>query len=222
MRRRATFTFDLPNVQHPVGSCSRTPDLHLGNLDLRARLEPRHDSTWEANVKTWRAILVALLLWSGEVGVMAQGAAPLAAELVGTWRLTATRQVLSDGTVRPEVGLGPRGVGYIITSDAGRMCAFLSNPDRPKWKSQEAPTDTELRAAFEGVVAYCGTYEVNEPERYVVHHVEMDKYRIWRAPIGSVMSRCRGTDLCSGPRLCRKVSGSGPLSGSVCRTNEAT
>jgi hypothetical protein len=126
-------------------------------------------------VKTSRPILVALLLWSGQVGVMAQGAPHLAAQLVGTWRLVATRQLLSDGTVRPEVGLGPRGVGYIMYSDTGRMCAFLSNPDRPRWKSQTEPNDTELRAAFEGVVAYCGTYEVNEPERYVVHHVEMDK-----------------------------------------------
>ena len=126
-------------------------------------------------MKTSRPILVALLLWSVQVGVMAQGAPPLAAQLVGTWRLVATRQLLSDGTVRPEVGLGPRGVGYIMYSDTGRMCAFLSNPDRPRWKSQTEPTDTELRAAFEGVVAYCGTYEVNEPERYVVHHVEMDK-----------------------------------------------
>ena len=126
-------------------------------------------------MKTSRPILVVLLLWSVQVGVMAQGAPPLAAQLVGTWRLVATRQLLSDGTVRPEVGLGPRGVGYIIYSDTGRMCACLSNPDRPRWKSQTEPTDTELRAAFEGVVAYCGTYEVNEPERYVVHHVEMDK-----------------------------------------------
>jgi hypothetical protein len=126
-------------------------------------------------VKTWRLILVVLVLWSGQVGVIAQGAAPLAAQLVGTWRLVATQQLLSDGTVRPELGLGPRGVGYVMYSDTGRVCAFLSNPDRPRWKSQNAPTDAELRAAFEGVVAYCGTYEVNESEGSIVHHVEMDK-----------------------------------------------
>ena len=84
-------------------------------------------------MKTSRPILVALLLWSGQVGVMAQGAPPLAAQLIGTWRLVATRQLLSDGTVRPEVGLGPRGVGYVIsTTDAGRMCAFLSNPEHDR------------------------------------------------------------------------------------------
>jgi hypothetical protein len=60
-------------------------------------------------------------------------------------------------------------------SDTGRMCAFLSNPDRPKWKFQNAPAEAELRAAFDGLVAYCGSYEVNETDEYILHHVEMDK-----------------------------------------------
>ena len=124
---------------------------------------------------TWRLTLVAVLMWSGQAAVTAQGAASLHAQLVGTWRLVATRQVLADGTAGPELALGPRGVGYIMYSDTGRICAFLSNPDRPRWKAQNAPTDAEVRAAFDGVVAYCGTYEVNEPEKYVVHHIEMDK-----------------------------------------------
>jgi hypothetical protein len=47
------------------------------------------------------------------------------------------------------------------------MCAVLANPDRPRWKVQAAPVDAELRSAFEGLVAYCGTYEVNETEGYV-------------------------------------------------------
>jgi len=60
-------------------------------------------------------------------------------------------------------------------SETGRMCAVLANPDRPRWKSKTAPEDAELRSAFDGLVAYCGTYEINEAEGYVVHHIEMDK-----------------------------------------------
>jgi hypothetical protein len=60
-------------------------------------------------------------------------------------------------------------------TETGRMCAVLANPDRPKWKSEAAPTDAEVRVAFEGLVAYCGTYDVNESERSVTHHIEMDR-----------------------------------------------
>ena len=126
-------------------------------------------------MKTWRAVLMALLLCGGHASVMAQSALPPAAQLVGTWRLVATQQRLADGTVRPEPGLGPRGVGYVMYSDTGRVCAFLSNPDRPKWKSQNAPSEPELRAALDSMVAYCGSYEVNDTDGYVLHHVEMDK-----------------------------------------------
>lgn len=45
----------------------------------------------------------------------------------------------------------------------------------PAWKTPGAPQDAEVRAAFDGFVAYCGTYEVNEKEQYVVHHVDLDK-----------------------------------------------
>jgi hypothetical protein len=126
-------------------------------------------------VKAWRTVLVALLFCGGQASAVAQSALPRAPQLVGTWRLVATQQRLADGTVRPEPGLGPRGVGYVMYSDTGRVCAVLSNPDRPKWKSQNAPAEAELQAAFDGLVAYCGSYEVNETDGYILHHVEMDK-----------------------------------------------
>ena len=124
-------------------------------------------------MKASRAVLVTLLWCGGQDSAMAQRDLP--PQLVGTWRLVATQQRLADGTVRPEPGLGPRGVGYVMYSDTGRVCAFLSNPDRPKWKSQNAPSEAELRAALDGMVAYCGSYEVNETDGYILHHVEMDK-----------------------------------------------
>jgi hypothetical protein len=107
--------------------------------------------------------------------VVAAKQKPGAPQLVGTWRLVATKRRLGDGTVRPELKLGSRGIGYVTYSDSGVMCSFLSNPDRPRWKDPSAPTEAELRSAVEGMVAYCGTYEVNEPEGYVLHHIEMDK-----------------------------------------------
>ncbi len=128
----------------------------------------------EVKVRKWAAGLVLILFGCIAMAVAArQNEGPH--QIVGTWRLVATQQRLADGTVRPEVGLGPRGIGYVIYGEAGVVCAFLSNPDRPLWKIQNAPTEAELRAAFDGMVAYCGTYEVNEKEGYVLHHVRMDK-----------------------------------------------
>jgi Lipocalin-like domain len=95
--------------------------------------------------------------------------------LVGTWRLIAARQRLSDGSVRADPQPGPRGVGYIMYDATGHMCVVLANPDRQTWKAPKAPTDAEVRSAFEGLVAYCGTYETNEPKHYVIHHVEADR-----------------------------------------------
>jgi hypothetical protein len=96
-------------------------------------------------------------------------------KLTGTWRLVSATQRMDDGSVRPDPQPGPNGVGYIIYTDTGRMCALLANPDRPKWGAANSPTEAELRSAMDGLVAYCGTYEVNEKEGYVLHHIEFDR-----------------------------------------------
>ncbi len=120
--------------------------------------------------------LLAMLILGGEAWpAAAQSTGGAAAQLVGTWRLVSATQRMADGTVRPDPQTGPRGSGYIMYGETGRMCAVLANPDRPKWKSETAPLEAEVRAAFDGLVAYCGTYEVNEAEGYVVHHIEIDR-----------------------------------------------
>lgn len=124
-----------------------------------------------------RLLLVSgmLILCGGASQPVAPSVGGVATELVGTWRLISATQRMADGTVRPDPQTGARGNGYLMYSETGRMCAVLANPDRPKWKSEIAPVEAELRAAFDGLVAYCGTYEVHETEGYVVHHIEMDR-----------------------------------------------
>ena len=150
---------------------------------------------------------IALLVMSG-----AQSGRPpvpqrrtLRESLVGTWRLVAARQRLSDGSVRPDPEPGARGVGYIMYDATGHVCVVLANPDRPKWKSPKSPTDAEIRSGFEGVVAYCGTYETNEKQQYVIHHVEADKNpqvmgtdRIRRATVSGDRLVLRPVDLPAG------------------------
>ena len=104
-----------------------------------------------------------------------QTANSLRTQLVGTWRLVSATQRLADGTVRPDPQTGSKGVGYLIYTDTGQVGVVVNNPERARWASVQAPTEADLRNAFDGLVAYGGTFEVNEAERYVVHHIEVDR-----------------------------------------------
>ena len=99
----------------------------------------------------------------------------LRARLVGTWRLVSATQRLVDGSVRPDPQTGRNEVGYLIYTETGQVCVVVDNPDRARWGSVPAPTPAELRNAFDGLVAYGGTFQVNEAEGYVLHHIEVDR-----------------------------------------------
>lgn len=114
------------------------------------------------------SMLPAIATW---VNARAQPGNPL----VGTWALVSTIETLSDGTKRADPQVGPTPKGYMIYSDANRMCAQFTNPARPLWKSTTAPTYDELRSTIDFMGAYCSRYEVNADEGYVLHHVEIDR-----------------------------------------------
>jgi hypothetical protein len=96
-------------------------------------------------------------------------------ELVGTWRFVSSTQRLTDGTTRPDPQTGRNGVGFLIYTRSGQVCVVVGNSERPRWKSLQAPTEVEVRNAFDGLVAYAGSFEVNETERSVIHHIEVDR-----------------------------------------------
>jgi hypothetical protein len=113
------------------------------------------------------------------MGLLASPASPAAEtlrdSLVGTWRLVAATQRLADGSTRPDPQPGPHGVGYIMYAATGHVCVVIANPDRPAWKTPSAPSDAEVRSAFQGLVAYCGTFETDEKEGSVTHHIQADR-----------------------------------------------
>ena len=57
----------------------------------------------------------------------------------------------------------------------GHMSVVLMRPDRPTFASDNLmeATPEEVEAAFAGYVSYCGCYEVNEQERFVIHRIEL-------------------------------------------------
>jgi hypothetical protein len=126
-------------------------------------------------VKRLPIALVFLLASAPPFLLTAQTGRTLRDNLVGTWRLVAARQIMADGSVRPDPQTGPRGIGYIMYDITGHVCVVVANPDRAGWKDPKSPTDAEAHSALNGLVAYCGTYETNEQQRSVIHHVETDK-----------------------------------------------
>jgi hypothetical protein len=125
-----------------------------------------------------KKLLLALFVFtlSGPLAPLhGQSTNSLRAQLVGTWRLVSSTQRLADGTVRPDPQTGPKGFGYLVYTESGRVCVVVGNPERTRWASVQTPTAAEVRNAFDGFLAYAGTFEVNELERYVVHHVEVDR-----------------------------------------------
>jgi hypothetical protein len=124
---------------------------------------------------THRLLAGAALLLCLTFNARAQSRQDIAAQLIGTWHLISTTLTFPDGTMKADPQVGPQPAGYMMYTDTHHMCAIFLNPDRPKWQSPAMPTDQELRSTIDGFGAYCGTYEVNTEQSYVLHHVELDR-----------------------------------------------
>jgi hypothetical protein len=89
-------------------------------------------------------------------------------KLVGHWTLLSYITENADGSRRQPYG---HAVGRLSYDAHGHMAGQVMRPGRldvapGQWGAQE------VRSAYAGYIAYFGTYEVNEGEDTVVHHVE--------------------------------------------------
>ena len=120
----------------------------------------------------WFALAFAFLALGGAVQpTPAQVRNPL----IGTWALVSAIQTLPDGSTRPNPQAGANPKGYMIYSDANRMCSQFTNPARPMWKSTTEPSHEELKSVVDSMGAYCARYVVNVAESYVDHFVEIER-----------------------------------------------
>jgi hypothetical protein len=118
----------------------------------------------------WSGLLAFAVVFS-QIAVSQMHANPRSVRdrLIGTWQLVSSENLMTDGTKRPYPELGPNGKGYLMYAADGHMCAELMNPDRPKWEKNSEPTPGEEASAFEGIIAYCGRFEVDEGKKIVYH-----------------------------------------------------
>ena len=116
--------------------------------------------------------LVSLALWSRlllasslVVAPIVSSAQPSQHPIIGTFRLAR---------YAPH---GNEPIGMISYDTAGRMWAMIFPPGREPIARDSAPE--EYRDTMRGVVAYYGTYTIDEATKRVIHHVQAASNPAW-------------------------------------------
>ena len=99
--------------------------------------------------------------------------------VVGTWKLISVKAQNSDEDVIHPYGEDPSGM--LIYDAKGYMSTVFMRTGRLKFVSGDplGGTSEEIKEAFEGFDAYCGTYGVNAEKRTVTHHVKASRFPNW-------------------------------------------
>jgi hypothetical protein len=99
--------------------------------------------------------------------------------VVGVWKLISVTAKSSEGLEVLPYGDDP--AGMLLYDASGYMAGFLMRRGRPQFASGDpmAGTPEEIRQAFVGFEAYCGTYEVDMEKGIATHHVEISRFPNW-------------------------------------------
>jgi hypothetical protein len=124
---------------------------------------------WARGISMRRGLAFSMVMTALALPAAAQDAAAID----GTWRLVETRQVMADGSVRPDPDLGPQPQGYMMyDAGAGRVCTFFNDATRPRW-AQARPSDSEVRLMWDKTVVYCARYHVDAARKVIVFDMEI-------------------------------------------------
>ena len=107
-------------------------------------------------------------------------------KFVGTWRLLECYGKWSDGRISYPYGDKPE--GQLIYDGHGNFSGQIAGSGRPAFETGNLlkGTPEEIKTAFEGYIAYYGTYEVDESKGQVTHHVQSALFPNW---IGDIQTR---------------------------------
>ena len=100
-------------------------------------------------------------------------------KLVGIWKFISMKVQTSKGELIYPYGENLFGV--LIYTSVGYMSVLLMRPGRPRFASGDllGGTPEEIKTAYEGFDAYCGTYNVDSEKGIVTHHIEGCKFPNW-------------------------------------------
>jgi hypothetical protein len=126
-----------------------------------------------------RHLLIAATISAASMCANHKAAAQSSKDLfIGTWTLVSIRYVAPDGTaVEP---FGPNVKGMLVF-DGRRFATQAIAANLPKFASNNRMIGTpdEYKAISHGVVAYFGTYIVNEASHIVTLHIERSSFPNW-------------------------------------------
>ena len=99
--------------------------------------------------------------------------------VVGTWKLISAKAENPNGDVWYPYGENPFGILMYDTN--GYMSVLIMRIGRSKFGSGDpfAGTPEEIKEAFEGFDAYCGTYEVNVEKETITHRIRGSRFPNW-------------------------------------------
>lgn len=121
--------------------------------------------SWLGVTQRGLALAILLVLPAASSNAQSDASQSVAERLVGVY------------TLARYAAHGDHPTGRISYDAAGRMWAMLLPPGRePLTRSSSAE---DYRAAMRGVVAYYGTYEIDEATGRVIHHVEAASNPAW-------------------------------------------
>ncbi len=92
--------------------------------------------------------------------------------LVGVWQLVSVEEKRGDD--ENSLPFGPEPKGRLIYDAAGNVAVQIMTSGRAAFASGDrgVATPEEVWQAFDGFIAYWGTFTVDETNRTVTHHVE--------------------------------------------------
>jgi len=88
---------------------------------------------------------------------------------LGTWKLVSSENAYPDGRKVPYPDLGPNAIGFLMYTPDGHMCAQLMKAGRQRWADDVQPSASESVTALDGFASYCGTFQVRESDRTMIH-----------------------------------------------------
>lgn len=113
---------------------------------------------------------------------------------LGTWRLISCNAHRRNGQVVPIYGANPQ--GRLFYDAVGNMSVHIMRAGRPRFEQEHKfrASDEEMRQAYHGYEAYFSTYEIDQEESVIHHHVLGGLFPNWTGSVQSRYYRFEGPD----------------------------
>lgn len=121
--------------------------------------------------RTAMVVLLGCCALPYEVSPQAGAEPSVQQQILGTWKLLSYVGEGAPSGARSDV-MGPRPSGYINYGRDGRMMVIIVGTDRKKPAAAVA-TPAEAQALLGSMLAYAGTYAIDERARTVTHHIDV-------------------------------------------------